>query len=100
MTILLGLPLMIVGNIVVSAIHNEKFRKLSLNELIILYTCVLELIGIGVIIYAAYSTYINALNQTYEVWNNIFFYSVIFINIVTLAMLLFMKIIENNNKKK
>lgn len=98
MTVVLGLPLMIVANIVVSGIHREKFRTLSLNELIIIFASVIEIIGIGVIIYATYSTYINAINQTYEVWNNIFFYSVIFINLTIVAMLIFMKLIENKFK--
>lgn len=97
MSVILGLPLMIFANIIVSGIHNEKIRKLSRNEIIILYTSVVELIGLAVIVYATYSTYVNAANQTYEVWNNIFFYSAAFINAILIVSIIFLKVLEGSN---
>lgn len=97
MSVILGLPLMIFANIVVSGIHNEKIRKLSKNEVIILYTSVIEIVGLAIIAYATYSTYINAASETYEVWNNIFFYSAAFINIVLVITIVFLKILEGRD---
>lgn len=100
MTMILGCPLMIFANIIVSSRNKEKMRHLSPNELIIIYTCLIELIGVGVITYGSYTTYASLPATTYEIWNQIFIYAAIFINVVLLITLGFIKLIEDSFNRR
>lgn len=99
-TMLLGFPLMICANIVISGIGKEKNRKLSISEHVIIYSSIAEFLGIAIITYATYRIYSNVNAGTYDIWNNIFFYSVIYVNLMIVATILVLKFIEKLKIKK
>lgn len=99
-TMLLCVPLMILANIIVSGIGKDNYRKLSANELIIIFTSLAEFVGIGVITYGIYAAYSKVGGDTYEVWNNIFIYSVIYVNAMILVALGLIKLIEKVKAKR
>lgn len=94
MTMILGCPLMIASNIIISAHRNNKIRSLSLNEIIILFTNVVELVGMIIIGFAVYKTNANVDSSVYNVWNTIYTYSTLYINIMMVASFILMLIIE------
>ena len=98
-TMLLGFPLMICANIVISGIGKEARRKLSIKEYVIIFSSVAEFLGIAIITYATYMIYSNANVGTYDVWNNIFFYSVIYVNLMIVATIIVLKFIENRKRQ-
>ena len=97
-TMLFGFPLMICANIVISGIGKEERRKLSVREYVIIFTSVAEFLGIAVITYATYMIYSNANAGTYDIWNNIFFYSVIYVNLMIVATIVVLKFIEKRKR--
>ena len=97
-TMLLGFPLMICANIVISGIGKQTKRKLSINEFVIIFSSVAEFLGIAVIAYATYMIYSHANVGTYDIWNNIFFYSVIYVNLMIAATIVVLKFIEKRRK--
>ena len=99
-TMLLCVPLMIFANIIVSGIGKEVRRKLSANEIIIIFTSIAEFVGIGVITYGIYTVYSKVGGDTYNIWNNIFIYSVIYVNCMILVALGLIKLIEKVKAKR
>lgn len=99
MTMMFGCPLMIIANIIVSGKDKKEYRSLSTNEIIILYTSVIEIIGMGVIAYAVYAATIDGINDTYAIWNNIYIYSTIYFNVILIVSIGLLAIIENRIKK-
>lgn len=96
-TMLLGFPLMICANIVISGIGKEVHRKLSKSEYAIIFSSVIEFVGIAIITYKTYSSYAGVSVETYDVWNNIFIYSVVFVNIMIVLTIVVLHIL---NRKK
>ena len=99
-TMLLGFPLMICANIVISGIDKERNRKLTTNEHVIIFTSIAEFVGIGVITYATYSIYAGSGAGTYDVWNNIFIYSVIYVNLLIVCTIVVLNFIKNAKKSE
>lgn len=96
-TMLLGFPLMICANIVISGIGKEVHRKLSKSEYAIIFSSVIEFVGIAIITYKTYSSYAGVSVETYDVWNNIFIYSVVFVNIMIVLTIVVLHVLD---KKK
>ena len=99
-TMLLGFPLMIFANITISGYGKDKTRKLSISEHVIIYSSIAEFVGIAVITFATYSIYSNIEATTYDLWNNIFIYSVIYVNIMIVLTILVLGFIEKRQNKK
>ena len=99
-TMLLGFPLMIFANITISGYGKDKTRKLSISEHVIIYSSIAEFVGIAVITFATYSIYSNIEATTYDLWNNIFIYSVIYVNIMIVLTILVLNFINKRQIKK
>lgn len=94
----LGLPLMILANLVVGR-RNDKSRTPSTIESIILFAIVICLIGMGVLIYAVYKTYTVGAPEVFDLWNEIYFFCAIYINLVLVALIGAVAIIERRIRK-
>lgn len=99
-TMLLGFPLMILANIVISGSDKTNFRKPGINEKIIMYSSFIEFIGIAIIVFGFYSLNINNNLEVYNIWNKIFIYSVIYVNIIVLITIIMLKTIESRTIKQ
>ena len=98
MTMLFGCPLMIVANLIISKKKNEPIRKLLANEITILFSILLCFVGAVIIGFVVYG--IGSAKQTIDIWNTIYIYSAIFINIVFVLMFVFIAMIEKKTGNK
>ena len=95
MSIILGCPMMIAANQIISRIRHRD-RTLSLDEKIILFTTAVELVILGVIIAFMYQIMPDA--AVNDLWNHVFFAGVAAIITFTLFALGVMAMTEKERK--
>ena len=96
-SIILGCPLMIVSNQILSR-RSGTDRTVTPNERIIILAAVVEVIIMAIMIPTAYLT--NATLATYDIWNSIYYYGLIIINAILMLTLIVMTVAEQKRKKK
>lgn len=92
MTILIGGPAMILANLIISKKKGEPIRRLSINEIIILLSIVVAIIGSVIIGINIYNN--PELIGTYDVWNTIYLKAALFVNIVIVVSIIVMTFIK------
>lgn len=95
---IIGCPAMIIANIIISKKKNEPMRKLSINELAIIFSTLLILVGTIIIGYSIYAS--NSVNGTYDIWNVIYLRSALFVNIILILEIIFITLVEKAQIKK
>ena len=82
--VMLGCPLMIISNQIISRRSGTK-RTVSVNEKIIIAAAIAQIVSVTAIIISMYKsgTHIG----TYDIWNSIYIYCVIAINVIMLLSL-------------
>lgn len=88
-SLMLGCPLMVLSNQVISR-FNETERIFTANERIILFTSAAEIVVTAIVIPSVY--YRHATIGTYDIWNTIYLYLVVIINVIMIFSLLFMSV--------
>ena len=96
-SLILGCPLMIVSNQILSR-RSGTDRTVTPNERIIILAAVVEVIIMAIMIPTAYLT--NATLATYDIWNSIYYYGLIIINAILMLTLIVMTVAEQKRKKK
>lgn len=95
---IIGCPSMIIANIIISKKKNEPMRKLSVNELAIIFSTLLILVGTFIIGYSIYAT--NSIIGTYDIWNSIYLKTALFVNIVLVLEIIFIALVEKTQKRR
>lgn len=98
LTMIIGCPAMIIANLIISKRKGEPIRKPSVNELTIIYSTVLIIVGVIILGYSIYST--TPTNETYDIWNTIYLKSAVFVNIVLVFEISFIYLIEKVQNKR
>ena len=96
-SIILGCPLMIISNQIISRRSGTE-RTVTPNEKIIIAAAAVEAIALIVMIPVAYAN--GATLGTYDIWNSIYYYALMIINCIFALTLIVMIIAENKRKKK
>lgn len=98
MAMIIGCPAMIIANLIVSKKKNEPMRKPSINELTIIYSTLLIVVGVIILGFSIYSTSVST--ETYDIWNAIYLKSALFVNIILVLEILFIALVEKAQKRK
>lgn len=96
MALVLGCPLMVLSNQYMSRLYGSD-RTISPNEKIIIATSLIQVISIAILIVIVYSS--KSQLGTLDIWNTIYVYSIIFVNVSMIVSLVVMKIKEKKNEK-
>lgn len=100
MAIVLGYPMMIIANQIISR-HRGYDRTLTSNEEIIIITALVEIVLTAIVVVFSYSN--NITLGTYDIWNSIYFYLLILINVILIItfniMLIKEKLYKNKNER-
>ena len=97
MPMIIGCPAMIIANLIVSKKKGEPMRKLSINELIIIYSTLLIVVGLVIFGYSIYS--ISVSKETFDIWNTIYLKSALFVNTILVLEILFIALVEKIQSK-
>lgn len=96
MAIVLGYPMMIIANQIIS--RRKGFdRTLTNNEEIIIGAALAEIVLTAVVVVFSYTN--NITLGTYDIWNSIYFYLLILINVILVISFNIMLVKEKINKK-
>lgn len=87
-TMILGMPILILSNLIIHKVSTGEKRKLSKNEGIILINVLSSALSLAVITYAVYQK-IGNIGDIYTIWNTIYIYGAIAINIILFVAYLY-----------
>ena len=94
---LFSYPIMILANLIISGIGKEKIRTTFASEKVMLFSSLLNVIGI--IVVALYEYYGTAGTTNYEIWNSIYLKSMAYVDCICLLTLLVLLYIERKPKE-
>lgn len=97
-TMVIGMPLLIVLNLLVHKNATGEKRNLSKNEKTILYSVVLDIIALSIIIFLVYRGFKGSNSDIYTIWNTIYYYGCLAINSVLILTGLYIYLDEKKIK--